>query len=408
MNSFVLGMRNLMRNYRRSVITVLSIACGSAAIALFAGYAQTTYQGLADQAVYGELLGHLTITKQGRAKHGRLQPEKYLLTPADIERISAVIRRESPDAYIAPRLGISGLLSNGRVSTIFLAEGIAPHDMEKLRGPRSGASGTLSKNTDNGVTVARGLAEMLGLQDGSDAAMLVSTLHGQANALDVAVTDTFSTGNAGTEDKFMFVPLALAQTLYDAQDRADRLTVLLPDVEASDAMRARLSDLLKDAGFEVEIHTWQELSAFYRQVKSMFDMIFGFLLAIVVSIIVMSITNAMTMSVVERTREIGTLRAIGVHRSGVLRLFAVEALLLVMLGCVGGLLLAALVRLGVNAADITYQPPNSTGTVPLLIGFDAAKVTITALLLGVLGVAAAILPARRAAHQPIIDSLGHV
>lgn len=408
MNTVMLGLRNLQRNYRRSLVTALSIACGFSAIALFAGYTQMVYRGLAEQAVHGELLGHLTITKRGLTRDGHLHPEKYLLTPGETEKIVSVVRKQVPNVLIASRLAISGLLSNGRVSTIFLAEGISPHDMEVLRGPRSRASGGLSEAAPSGVTLARGLAEMLGLQDGSDASLLVSTLRGQANALDVSVTDTFSTGNAGTEDKFMFVPIALAQTLYDAEGRADRLTLLLPDIARTEAIRMALSSELKGAGFDVEIHTWQELSAFYRQVKSMFDMIFGFLLSIVLAIIAMSVTNAMTMSVIERTREIGTLRAIGVQRNGVIRLFVMEALLLVVLGCFGGLALTVLVRLGVNAADITYQPPNSTDKVRLLIGFDVAKVVATALLLGALSVVAAFLPARRAARQLIIDALGHV
>jgi putative ABC transport system permease protein len=408
MNFIILGLRNLLRNYRRSLITVLSIGIGFAAITLFAGYVQTTYRGLSEQAIYGELLGHLTITKRGLTKEGRLHPEKYLLTGNEIEQITAIVRKNVNNVSIAPRLGINGLLSNGHVSTIFLAEGIAPHDMEMLRGPRRNASGGLSADMQSGVTVARGLAEMLGLKEGSDASLLVSTLHGQANALDVAITDTFSTGNAGTEDKFMFVPLALAQSLFDANDRADRLTVLLPDVAQTDNVRMQLATQLQTAGFDLEISTWKELSAFYHQVKSMFDMIFGFLLAIVMTIIVMSITNAMTMSVVERTREIGTLRALGVHRSSVVRLFATEAFLMVMLGCLAGLAVTFLIRFGVNAADITYQPPNSTGTIPLLIGFDLTKAIISAAVLSLLSITAAILPARRAAGRPIIDALGHV
>ena len=403
-----LAFRNLGRNYRRTLVTALSIACGFAAISLFAGYTKTVYRGLADQAIHGELLGHLTIVKKGLRRDGRLHPEKYLLNGDEIGRMIEIVHQSSPAAHVAPRLAISGLLSNGRVSTIFLAEGIAPADMEKLRGPRVRASGALSEKVSIGVTVARGLAEMLGLKENSDTSVLVSTVQGQANALDVSVIDTFSTGNASTEDKFMFMPLQLAQTLYDVQGRADRLTILLPDAAQTEQQRATLRLALAQAGFAVEVETWQELSAFYRQVKSLFDMIFSFLLSIVVAIIVMSITNAMSMSVIERTREIGTLRAIGVRRLGVVSLFVTEAFLLVSVACVAGLALTTLLSFGINASEIVYRPPNSTDEVPLLIGFDAAKVLVAGLLLSLLGVIAAYIPARRAAAQPIIDSLGHV
>lgn len=249
---------------------------------------------------------------------------------------------------------------------------------------------------------------MLGLKEGDTAAVLSTTLGGQANALDVVISDVFSTGNAATEDKFMFFPLKHAQMLTDAAGMADRLTLLQAQGMPSAQDIAQLSRLLAQAGLDVDIHTWQELSGFYRQVRAMFDMIFGFLLVIVLTIVVMSMTNAMCMSVVERTKEIGTLRAIGMQRMGVIRLFVTEALLLVIAGCVLGLALAMLVRLGVNMVDLSYQPPNATESVPLLIGLDISKNLIVVIILSGLSLVSAFFPARRAAHQPVIDSLAHV
>jgi putative ABC transport system permease protein len=353
------------------------------------------------------MIGHLTVEKASFAKEGRLSPDKALFTSKEVTALHTEIRRQVPEAFVAPRLGISGLVSNGQVSTIFIAEGVDPAHMKTLRGPRSFASGMLQEGAPNSVTVARGLAEILSLKDGSDASVLVSTIHGQANASDVIVSDVFFTGNAGTEDKFMYVPLSLARSLYDAEERADRLTILLPASAQLEERRVALERALNDGGYQVKISTWQELSAFYRQVKSMFDMIFGFLLTIVITIVVMSITNAMSMSVVERTREIGTLRAIGMRRGGIVRLFAVEAMLLVALGCAIGLLLTLAVRYGVHALEISYQPPNSTGRVPLLIGLDMGRSAIAAFMLSLLGVLAAYVPAWRAARNPIIDSLAH-
>jgi putative ABC transport system permease protein len=407
LNALDFAFRNLGRNLRRSLVTILSVSLGFAAVALFAGYTHMVYKGLEDQAIYGEMIGHLTVEKASFAKEGRLSPDKALFTSKEVTALHTEIRRQVPEAFVAPRLGISGLVSNGQVSTIFIAEGVDPAHMKTLRGPRSFASGMLQEGAPNSVTVARGLAEILSLKDGSDASVLVSTIHGQANASDVIVSDVFFTGNAGTEDKFMYVPLSLARSLYDAEERADRLTILLPASAQLEERRVALERALNDGGYQVKISTWQELSAFYRQVKSMFDMIFGFLLTIVITIVVMSITNAMSMSVVERTREIGTLRAIGMRRGGIVRLFAVEAMLLVALGCAIGLLLTLAVRYGVHALEISYQPPNSTGRVPLLIGLDMGRSAIAAFMLSLLGVLAAYVPAWRAARNPIIDSLAH-
>jgi putative ABC transport system permease protein len=200
----------------------------------------------------------------------------------------------------------------------------------------------------------------------------------------------------------------LARTLLDAEGRADRLTILLDDVDQSTATHDRLLPKLRNAGFDVEIQTWHDLSDFYNQVHGMFDMIFGFIFSIVLTVVVMSVANSMGMTVVERTREIGTLRAIGLKRSGVVRLFTTESMLLTLIGCAVGLLITLGVRWGINLANISYVPPNSVSPVPLLVDMDTGRVLFTFVLMGVVGTLAAYLPARRAAKKDIIDALGHV
>jgi hypothetical protein len=66
------------------------------------------------------------------------------------------------------------------------------------------------------------------------------------------------------------------------------------------------------------------------------------------------------------------------------------------------------VRAGVNAAQFAYTPPNSSGKVLLLVGFDAGKVLATFAMLGLLSLTAAISPSRRAARRPVTESLAHV
>jgi len=415
---FTLALRGLTRNRRRSLVTLLAIAFGFAAIGLFAGYTHNIYDGLARGSIHGELLGHLTLNKRGMREEGKLNPERYMLSAEEVAKISALVASEPGVKLVTPRLSLSGLISNGRASTIFIAEGIEPTAMNRLqegvltREERtSGIYDGLIKKLDPAKPIeilpSRGLFDLLHFSQEELAPMLVSTIAGQANALDGAIGKPFDAGNAGLNDKFIFMPLALAQSLVDFGG-ADRLTLLLADADQTEAMRAKLTQKLAAAGFDIEIKTWQELSDFYNQVHTMFDMIFGFIFAIVLTVVVMSVANSMGMTVVERTREIGTLRAIGLKRSGVVRLFTLESLLLTLLGCAAGLLLTLLVRYGINAAEINYTPPNNATPVPLLVDFDGVRILFTFALMSVVGTLAAFLPARRAANQPIVDALGHV
>ena len=419
MNTFKLALRGLTRNRRRSLVTLLAIALGFAAIALFAGYTHNVFDGLARQSIHGELLGHLTLSKRGMRMEGKLDPEHYMLTAGEVEQITKLLLAEPHVKMVAPRLAFGGLISNGRASTIFIAEAIEPAAMERLQegafstaGEDSGMFDNQKKKLDPAhddvVELSEGLVDILHLQENGLAAVLVNTLSGQANALDVTVGHKFNTGNAGSNDKFAFVTLALARNLLDAEGRADRLTILLDDASQTEAVRQILLPKLRDAGFDVEIQTWQELSDFYNQVRGMFEMIFGFIFSIVLTVVLMSVANSMGMTVFERTREIGTLRAIGLKRWGVVRLFTTESMLLTVIGCTVGLLITLGVRWGINVANISYTPPSSASPVPLLVDLDVGRVVFTFVLMAVVGTLAAYLPARRAAKKPIIDALGHV
>jgi putative ABC transport system permease protein len=114
------------------------------------------------------------------------------------------------------------------------------------------------------------------------------------------------------------------------------------------------------------------------------------------------------MSVMERVREIGTLRAIGMRRSGVLRLFALEGGVLGLLGCLVGVALTLLIGSIINGSQLSYTPPSSSSPVPLAVMILPMQMLTLVGLLSVVSMLAACVPARRAAQLEVVDALGHV
>ncbi|MBL8484661.1 MAG: ABC transporter permease, partial [Rhodocyclaceae bacterium] len=358
MDYLKLGWRNLLRNRRRSALTVLAISFGFAAVNLFSGYIHNVYAGLAQQSISGERLGHLMLAKRGAFLEGKLEPRKYVFSGAEFGRLQALLTDDPALALVALKLSASGLISNGEASTIFIAEGMEADLARRLNGSFGRALGAeLDPARPAAGVLAADLARMLKLEAGMPAVLLVSTLNGQTNALDLEVGGLFNTGNAGTNDKFLLLPLAYTQRLLD-MDGGDRVIVLLKDGDQLEAARARIGARLSGAGMDVEIRSWREMSAFYTQVKRLFDMIFTFIFTIVLVVVLTSIVNTMSMSIVERTREIGTLRALGMTRRQVYALFACEALWLVVLGGASGALVTLAAMLAVNQAQFSYVPPN--------------------------------------------------
>jgi len=406
-----IAFRNIVKNKRRSLVTLLAIATGFAAVSLFRGYADNTYWGLRQMAVRGEGLGHLTVYKEGWLEKGKMDPDRYMFSKDQIQRIIELVEEDDGVILATPQVHISGLVSNGRTSAVFLANGVIPRDEKIIQGawaafrPVNGDG--LSDTKFYGVEVAEDLAAHLDLRPGSDAVVMASTLDGQMNALDMEVNGIYDTGSDATNDKYLRVPFAFAQSLYDT-DKADRVVVLLDDWKKTEPIRTLLLDRLSEAGLPCEIRTWNELSLFYSKVKGMFDMIFMFLFFIVLVIVVMSVVNTMGMAVIERTREIGTLRALGLKRRGVGLLLAIEGAMIGLLGSILGIVLNVAAWGIIRAVEPTYIPPGVSTPVSLIVNLVPQAMVILAVFLIVLSLIAAILPARRAARQNVVDALGHV
>jgi putative ABC transport system permease protein len=405
-----IALRNIVKNRRRSLVTLLAIAVGFAAVSLFRGYADSTYWGLRQMAVRGEGLGHLTIYKKGWRERGKIEPDKYMFSKNEIQKIIDLVEEDNDVILATPQIHISGLVSNGRTSAIFLANGVIPRDEKTIRGSWSAfrpvIGNSLSDEKMYGVEMAQDLAKFLDLKTGSDAVVMAPTLDGQMNALDIEVAGVYDTGSEATNDKYIRVPFAFAQSLYDTE-KADRIVVLLDDWKKTEHARTRLRTRLTELGLPSEIRTWNELSLFYSKVRGMFDMIFTFLFLIVLVIVVMSVVNTMGIAVLERTREIGTLRALGLKRRGVGFLFAIEGAIIGLLGSIFGIVLNIATWALIKGIEPTYVPPGVSTPVTLAVNLVPSLMIMLMIFLVLLSLIAAILPARRAARQNVVDALGH-
>ena len=406
-----LAARNILRNKRRSLVTLLAVGVGFAAITVFHGYVSHAFWGLQTMAIQGEGLGHLTIFKEGWIEKGKLDPDRYMFSKAEIEKIMKLAMQRNEIILATPQITLSGIVSNGSVSTIFIAQGVVPQDDRTIKGgwnafrPIQGEE--LNEKKTYGVEMAQDLAKFLNLAPGKDGVVMAPTMSGQMNAMDIQVSGIFDAGADATNDKYMRFPFAFAQSLLDTE-KAEKIVVLLDDTAKTELMRSRLLSELANAGIPCEIKTWNELSLFYTKVRQMFGVFFLFVFCIVLVIAVMSTVNTMGMAVLERTREIGTLRALGLKRRGVSMLFAMEGSLLGVFGSLIGIALHTCAWAIIKAVEPTYMYPGSSSPVPLVIDFVPETLLGLMCCLTALSLIAAIIPARRAARQNIVNALGHV
>jgi putative ABC transport system permease protein len=187
------------------------------------------------------------------------------------------------------------------------------------------------------------------------------------------------------------------------------IVLLLDNTENTGIVRDHLAALIRDRGFDLEIKTWEDLALRYHQVRDLFSKIFNVMALIVSFIVVLGIANTMTMSIFERTREIGTVMALGTRRSGVISMFLLEGIVLGVLGGILGAVVGIVIAKAVSYVGIPMPPPPGSTQ-----GFIAKILIVPAVLAKAfrLSLIAAILsslyPAWRASRLNITEALRHV
>lgn len=393
---------NTRRNRRRSLVTVAIAALGTAAILLAGGFALSTYQGLAEASA--RTTGHLVLARTAQFDGFEDTPLQHGLT--DAQALRQRLLADPAVRQVLPRVEFGGLISNGDKSVIMMGVGIEPDAEFAVKGPflTVQAGRELAGAERGAVMLGAGLARNLKAQPGASLTLLAGTTEGAMNALDVTVAGVVSTGVPEIDQRLVYTDVATAQRLL-VTDRVSSLGIFLDRMEATLPARARLGATLPG----LTLRTWEEQAPFYRSVRALYNRIFGALGLIIGVIVVVVVANAMAMSVIERTREIGTLRALGTRPGQLLQTLAMEGLLL---GAAGGAIGAAItvaVSVALQLFPVMMPPPpgRSIGY-PLLITLDAGLMLATLGLVTVLVALASALVARRTVRLPVVAALGHV
>jgi putative ABC transport system permease protein len=402
---------NTLRNRRRSAVTVAIAALGTAAILLAGGFALFTYQGLAEAAA--RTTGHLIIGTAAHFERDEDVPLQHGLATADA--LKRQLLADPQVRQVLPRVDFTGLISNGDKSTVMVAAGIDPDAEFAVKGPflKVVAGHVLASDQHQQVMLGEGLARSLKASPGSSLTLLASTTEGALNAVDVTVAGVFSTGVPDIDKRLVYTDLQTAQRLL-VTERVSSLGVFLDRMAATPGAQMRWqawADQQQQAGAgpALTVQSWLDQAFFYRGVKDLYNRIFGALGLIIGVIVVFVVTNAMAMAVIERTREIGTLRALGTLPSQLVRSFALEGLLLGSVGAGLGAGLSVAVSVALLLFPVQMPPPPGRNTgYPLQIAFDGSLYTITLVAVVLLGGVASALVARRTVARPVVDALAHV
>ena len=400
-----LALRNVFRNRRRSAITLLVIVFGAVGLILFGGYKAITFRGLRESTIR-DRLGHLQIYRRGFERAEAKKPLEYGLD--DVAQLRRAIESDRRVRMTTAQITLMGLISNGDKSETFMATAVEPRRDRAMNAQRLVAGTNLPDAEPDAVIVGKGLAASMHARPGDYLTLMSTTTSGSLNAIDVRVAGIFTSGVKEYDDRAIKMPLAGAQQLLQTA-KVERLLVLLNETDDTDAVRADLDRLFARKQWTLEMKDWSQLATFYHQVVLLYNGIFGFIGMVVFGIVIFSVANTIVMSIFERTREIGTMMAIGTTRTSVWRLFLLEGLFIGIIGGVAGLLAGAGASGIINNAHFMLPPPPGyTQGYPLRVLMQPG-ILITAFLVAVItSTLSSILPALKASRLKIVDALGHI
>ena len=408
MKEWRLAVRNLRRNRRRNMATLLAIALGYAGLVLFGGYIARIELFLRTTTVYLQHGAHVAVYAEGGLERAMARPSRHSLDRAAQERVLTAAAADPRVAFATRYMRGMGLAGNGCVTVPFVATGVEPAvfgrilrhpDVQYVSAdfarPLRGRALPDAEDVEGAVGLASGLAKLLNkprvhdevppgpltlvpdcgtpeapAQIAADANIQLAgmTYDGSLSAIDGEIVNLFRTPSAETEDQTILTAVETLQRLYDT-DAVTYVGLFLHRAGDAVAVARAIEATLRAEGAAVDVYPYNDARVNPHYVGSMafLGSLLVFVGTLVTAVVILGVLNSVTLTVYERTREIGTFRALGWRRRQVAGLFLREAVILALAGLVLGVCLALTVATIVNAANIRFRPPGIPGDIQLVL-----------------------------------------
>lgn len=413
-----LALRNLFRNSRRTILNLFIMAGGFVAVVIFQGFAANIVDATKWGAVESQY-GHIQVAS--RKLWTRDSEDSFLdrqLKDPDVlrDKIKALDGVRS----VSLRQSSFGLISSNDRSVAAQIIGYQPDVETEILNQKTVVSGQtfleFSKSSVQAKTAAgennanesilpsaigEGLAKSIGVKPGDTLTLIGQTADGGINAIDTEVISIFRTIIQEIDDTTVFVPISVAQKLLDT-DSAERVIVKLQDHDLVPAVLAKVQKL---SSSDEIAKTWRDLARLYNQTEDFFNSQNTVVAAIIFSLIFLSTMSAVSMSVSERTGEIGTLRAIGRSRNDVKTLFMYEGVILGIAGSIAGSIFSVIAMAAINRAGLPIVLPGATEPIPIYINFVASAFATAFLATIIASLFATYFAVRRVVGMKIVESL---
>lgn len=395
-----LAWRNLLRNRRRSLITFIVVIIGMYSILFFNSllnaWAQSTRNATLDL---------MTGSAQIHARGYLNDPTIAHVMPFPGATLQHIL--SAPGVTWAARVRVPAIVQSEYKLLPVTLTGVMPAQEMKISTiPHAIVEGQyLANPSDNGIIIGRHLAQRLKTRVGKHVIVMSQSRDGANQEQSYTVEGLFA-GNKAAEDDFIFTGLATAQHMLNLGGNISEISF-----KSSDAQLPPVIATLQKADPSLDVRSWQSLSPFTAatdQFMHGFTLIWSIIMFVLMAI---GIVNTQLMTVIERVREFGLLRAIGMKPALILLQVIVESCLLTGAGVIAGAAgCVVTIRQLHNGIDLSFLARGAeffgAGHV-LYLHVIFQQVLVFTLLVWSFGVLVTLWPAVKAAHANAVEAMNH-
>jgi len=398
---------NVIKHKRRTLLNSLTFSINMIALIFVLGLVRGQYNMMIDKTIDLQV-GHLKIYKAGYIEEKKRMPLDIAISNPD--SVVADILKIPNVKGAAKHIVSSGTLSSGSKKTGMMFIGIDPENEYTVTSAYNKVSGGALSRDSGEIYVGKKLASLMGLSPGDTMMIYARTKDNANNLVDAEVKGIYSAGFEYMEKNVAVVPFNYASSFLGMNGSATEIKIALDNKKYTAGVKKEIKKILDTKYPGLIVRDWgEEAPEIIFAIQQ--DMVtYAVVFAILIFLSFFIIVNTLTISVFERTAEIGTLRAIGMQKNEIRRMFLIEGLILGSIGViVGGLLVLPLVyQMNVVGIDMSGK-----GMEELSMPFDPVMKAINepldwviaALICLVSAAFGAWFPASRAAKTDIIHAL---
>ena len=404
---YQLAWRNIWRNPRRTSVILVAVVIGVWSMICIAALMRGIVGGMVQNGI-NTLTGHLQI-------HQRQYPDDPVLdhritNPA---ALMATLEKHLPKgSMLATRIRVNAVASNARHSTGVNLAGIEP-DKESLisfigTGVTQGRY--LEEKDTSAILIGKALAEEFETRIGKKIILMSRDTKGDIASRAFRIVGLYQAEMEATEKSYVFVPIRTAQKMLKMGTAISEVAVMLPDAQMSEPYTARLKKDIN--GDELIVRSWQQILPLVTAMLKLYDT-FVFIWFLVIFVAMgFGIVNTTLMSVFERIREFGLLKALGMRPGRIIKGILTESSIILLLGIMIGNILGVLTNWGLTFGGIDLselaQGVEYAGMAriiyPIMLVKDILSANLVVLLLGLI---VSLYPAIKAARFTPVEALIH-